>query len=61
MLHGVPGLLVGTADFGGQVLLWPAGAAVVAVLGAGGALAGDALVAREARALAGFAVAETLV
>ena len=61
VLHGVPGRRVGRARFRGELLLSVADAAVRAVVGAGSALAGDALVAVEAVALAGLAVAGALV
>jgi len=61
VLHGVPGRAVEPARLGGQVLLGPARAAVVAVVGAHGSLARDAVVAGEAGAGAGLAVAGALV
>ena len=61
MLHGVPWRRVCAASFSGQVLLRPAGASVVAVIGADGALAGHSLVTREARAQATGSIAEALV
>ena len=45
VLHDIPGRRVGAADLGHQVLLGPAGALEHAVVGAGGALAGRAVVA----------------
>jgi hypothetical protein len=61
VLHRVPGSAVGTPGLGGEVLLRPAGAAVVAVLGTGGSLAGDAVVAGEALAESRLAVTQALV
>jgi hypothetical protein len=61
VLHGVPRGRVQPVGLGREVLLGPAGAAVVAVLGAKRALAGDAVVAREARTRARFPVAHALV
>jgi hypothetical protein len=61
VLHGVPGGGVGAAGLGGQVLLGPAGAAVVAVIGAQGTLARYTIVSGEAVASTGGAVATTLV
>lgn len=61
MLHCVPGLRVSAASLGSEVLLGPAGAAVVAVIGAEGALASNTVVTGEAVAGAGGAVARALV
>ena len=61
MLHSVPGRGVGAARLGSQVLFRPAGAAVIAVVGAQRALAGHTVVAREAGAGAAGAVAGSLV
>jgi len=61
VLHGIPGGGVSAASLGSQVLLRPAGAAVITVVGAQGALAGHTVIAGEAAASAGGAVAGSLV
>merc|ERR1719352_784925 len=61
VLHGVPGRRVDRAGFRGELLLRVADAAVRAVVRGAGSLTGDALVAVEAVALAGLAVAGALV
>jgi len=61
VLHGIPRLRVGAASLGGEMLLGPAGAAVIAVVGAEGTLASNTVVAREAVAGSGSAVAGSLV
>lgn len=61
VLHGIPRLRVGATSLGGQMLLGPASAAVIAVVGAEGTLASNTVVAREAVASTGGAVAGSLV
>jgi hypothetical protein len=61
VFHGIPRGVVGAAGLVREVLLGPAGAAVVAVIGAGRALACNAVIAGEARTLAGLTVARSLV
>merc|ERR1719310_2405427 len=60
VLEGVPGLGVGLGGLVGELLLLDAAAAAVAVGGAHGTLAGLAVVAVEALALASLAVAHAL-
>lgn len=61
VLHGVPGRGVGAAGFGGEVLLGPASAAVIAVVGAECALASNTIVAREAVAGTSGTITRALV
>lgn len=61
VLHGVPGLGVGAAGLGSQVLLGPAGTAVIAVVGAQSTLASNTVVTGEAVAGSGRSVAGSLV
>lgn len=61
MLHGIPRLSVSATGLGGEVLLRPAGAAVVAVVGAESTLASNSVVAGEAVAGTGGAIASALV
>ena len=61
VLHGVPRLGVYSVGLGSQMLLGPAGAAIVAVLGANGTLACDAIVAWKALAGTSLSVANSLV
>lgn len=61
MLHGIPRLSVSATGLGGEVLLRPAGAAVVAVVGAESTLASNSVVAGEAVTGTGGAIASALV
>lgn len=61
VLHGIPRLRVCAASLGSQVLLGPAGSAVIAVVGAKGTLASNTVVSGETVASAGGTVARTFV
>lgn len=61
VFHVVPRGIVGPARFDSQVLLGPASTTVVTVVRASGTLACNTIIAREARACAGLAVARPLV
>ena len=61
VLHGVPRSGVNSAGLGSEVLFRPASAAIIAILGTQGALAGNPIVTRETRAGTSFPVAHTLV
>ena len=61
VLHGVPWNCVCATSFRRQMLLRPAAAAVIAVVGANCALAGHSFVPGEARAQTSGSVAETLI
>lgn len=61
VLHGIPGLRVGAASLGSQVLLGPASAAVIAVIGAHSSLASNAIITGEATASSGGSITGTLV
>jgi len=61
VLHGVPRLGVDAAHLGGQVLLRPASATVIAVAGADSSLASNAFVSGEAVAGTSLSVAQSLV
>jgi len=61
MLHGIPSHCVNSSALGSQVLLGPAGATVVAVIGADGSLASYTFVSGEALAGTNLAVAQTSV
>ena len=61
VLHGIPRLRVCAASLGSQMLLRPASAAVIAIVGAEGTLASNTIVAREAVASTGGTVAGSLV
>jgi len=61
VLHGIPSQCVISSALGSQVLLGPAGATVVAVIGADGSLASYTFVSGEALAGTNLAVAQTSV
>jgi len=61
VLHGIPRSAVDTTSLSGEQLLRPACAAVIAIVGAQGALAGNAIVSGEAGACSSGAVACSLV
>lgn len=61
VLHGIPRGRVKAICFRRQMLLGPAGAALVTVVRTQGALAGNTLIASEASALARFSVTKTFV
>lgn len=61
VLHAVPGSGVQATSLGSQVLLGPAAASVIAVVGAHSTLASHTIVTSEALAGASLAVAHTLV
>jgi len=61
VLHGIPGLGVGAASLGSQVLLGPTSAAIITVIGAQSSLASNTVIAREAGAGTGGSIAGALV
>lgn len=61
MLQGIPGGGVGSGGSGSEVLLRPALAIVVTVIGAGGSLASNTIITSEASACACGSVTSTLV
>jgi hypothetical protein len=61
VLESIPGKLVSTGRGGGKVLLGPALSVVIAVINAKSTLARNTVVASEAAASTGLAVARTLV
>jgi len=61
VLVGIPWGVVRSASLGGELLLGEADTIVTALVGADGSLASNALVVREASALASLSVASTLV
>jgi hypothetical protein len=61
VLHGVPRGRVGAAHLGCKVLLRPTRTTVIAVIGAHGTLASSTVIASEALASTGLAIADTLV
>jgi hypothetical protein len=61
VLHRVPRSRVGSASLAREVLLGPAGTAVITVVGAGGTLASNTIVSREASASSTLAIASSLI
>lgn len=59
VLHGIPRFIVRSFGLAGKVLLGPAGATIVAVIGAYSSLASSTFVSREACAQASLSVAKT--